>query len=121
MLLAEVYLAVDQPDEANNCINEASQIYPLAYQIMLTVITFLLTFFHKKVTFKSPQRGQYYVHINRLDDAKENFFNAVAANPCNTESLRALGEVYYTLGEHRLAEKFVRDAAKYNPDCYKTW
>lgn len=37
LLLADVYLAVDQPEEASNCINEASQIYPLAYQIMLTV------------------------------------------------------------------------------------
>lgn len=74
-----------------------------------------------KIKILPKQRGQYFVNIGKLDDAKENFFNAVAANPCNTESLRALGEVYYTLGDHRMAEKFVRDAAKYNPDCYKTW
>lgn len=37
LLLADVYLAIDQPHEAMFCIQEASQIYPLSHHIMYMV------------------------------------------------------------------------------------
>lgn len=37
LLLADVYLAIDQPREAMFCIQEASQIYPLSHHIMYMV------------------------------------------------------------------------------------
>lgn len=41
LLLADVYLAIDQPHEAMFCIQEASQIYPLSHHIMYMVSTAL--------------------------------------------------------------------------------
>lgn len=34
LLLAELYLALDQPTDVQMCIQEAMQIYPLSHQIM---------------------------------------------------------------------------------------
>lgn len=39
LLLADVYLAIEQPHEAMFCIQEASQIYPLSHHIMYMVST----------------------------------------------------------------------------------
>ncbi|KAH8280421.1 hypothetical protein KR018_006699 [Drosophila ironensis] len=102
LLLADVYLRIDQPNEALNCIHEASQIYPLCHQIMF-------------------MRGQVHVYLEQWLDAKQCFLNAVAANPHHTEALRALGETHLILGEPRLAEKMLKDAAKLDPSCPKIW
>lgn len=37
LLLADVYLAVDQPNEALNCIQEAQLINPMSHHIMFMV------------------------------------------------------------------------------------
>lgn len=37
LLLADVYLAIEQPHEAMFCVQEASQIYPLSHHIMYMV------------------------------------------------------------------------------------
>ena len=37
LLLADVYLAIGQPNEALFCVQEASLIYPLSHQIMYLV------------------------------------------------------------------------------------
>ncbi|XP_068146851.1 tetratricopeptide repeat protein 7B isoform X1 [Drosophila tropicalis] len=102
LLLADVYLRIDQPNEALNCIHEASQIYPLSHQIMF-------------------MRGQVHAYLDQWVDAKQCFLNAVAANPNHTEALRALGETHLILGEPRLAEKMLKDAAKLDPNCPKIW
>ncbi|XP_023178197.2 tetratricopeptide repeat protein 7B isoform X2 [Drosophila hydei] len=102
LLLADVYMRIDQPNEALNCIHEATQIYPLSHQIMF-------------------MRGQVHVYLEQWLDAKQCFLNAVAANPNHTEALRALGETHLILGEPRLAEKMLKDAAKLDPNCPKIW
>ncbi|XP_017147915.1 tetratricopeptide repeat protein 7B isoform X3 [Drosophila miranda] len=102
LLLADVYLRIDQPNEALNCIHEASQIYPLSHQIMY-------------------MRGQVHVYLEQWRDAKQCYLNAVAANPNHTEALRALGETHLILGEPRLAEKMLKDAAKLDPNCPRIW
>lgn len=38
LLLAELYLALDQPADVHQCIQEANQIYPLSHHIMHMVI-----------------------------------------------------------------------------------
>ncbi|XP_030567615.1 tetratricopeptide repeat protein 7B [Drosophila novamexicana] len=102
LLLADVYMRIDQPNEALNCIHEATQIYPLSHQIMF-------------------MRGQVHVYLEQWLEAKQCFLNAVAANPNHTEALRALGETHLILGEPRLAEKMLKDAAKLDPNCPKIW
>lgn len=37
LLLADIYLSIEQPNEAMFCIQEASQIHPLSHQIMYMV------------------------------------------------------------------------------------
>ncbi|XP_014089456.2 tetratricopeptide repeat protein 7B isoform X1 [Bactrocera oleae] len=102
LLLADAYLNIEQPHEALNCIQEASQIYPLSHQIMF-------------------MRGQIYLYLEQWNDAKQCFLNAVSANPNHTEALRALGETHHVLGEPRLAEKMLKDAARLDPNCPKIW
>uniref|UniRef100_A0A182FV09 Tetratricopeptide repeat protein 7 N-terminal domain-containing protein n=1 Tax=Anopheles albimanus TaxID=7167 RepID=A0A182FV09_ANOAL len=102
LLLADVYLAIEQPNEAINCIQEASLINPVSHQVMY-------------------MRGQIHVFQSQWPEAKQCFLNAVSANPYHTDTLRALGEAHLTLGEPRLAEKTLKDAAKIDPNCPKIW
>lgn len=102
LLLADVYIASDLPNEAENCIQEAALINPLSYLVM-----------HMK--------GKIHVHLSQWHEAKQCFLNAVSANPLHPEGLRALGEAHYLLGEPRLAEKYLKDAAKIDPSCPNIW
>lgn len=137
LLLADVYLAIDQPREAMFCIQEASQIYPLSHHIMYMVLNYTPFFwiiFYTTIDFKKFdyfvvftnfifrfQRGQVHVHLSQWNDAKQCFLNAVSANPSHSEALRALGETHHILGEPRLAEKMIKDAAKIDPNCPNIW
>lgn len=67
------------------------------------------------------QRGQVHVYLGQWTEAKQCFLNAVSANPCHTDSLRALGETHHILGEPRLAEKLIKDAARLDPNCPRVW
>lgn len=102
LLLADIYLAIEQPNEAMNCLQEANLIYPMSHQLMY-------------------MKGQVHVYQGQWKEAKQCFLNAVAANPYHTEALRALGETHLALDEPRLAEKTLKDAAKVDPNCPKTW
>ncbi|XP_055531177.1 tetratricopeptide repeat protein 7B [Wyeomyia smithii] len=102
LLLADVYLAIEQPNEAINCIQEASLINQVSHQVMY-------------------MRGQIHVYQQQWAEAKQCFQNAVCANPYHTDALRALGEAHLTLGEPRLAEKTLKDAARIDPNCPKIW
>lgn len=53
LLLADVYLAIDQPHESMFCVQEASQIYPLSHQIMFMVSNiYYKTFFVRISEFR---------------------------------------------------------------------
>jgi tetratricopeptide (TPR) repeat protein len=120
LLLAEVYLEIDLPHEALNCIQEAASINPMCHQIMYMVRYkhFVLMYF---LTDFLSQRGQVNVHQSQWVDAKQCFLNAVSANPNHPEALRALGEAHYILGEPRLAEKILKDAVKMDPNSPNLW
>lgn len=66
-------------------------------------------------------KGKANVYLNQWQEAKQCFLNAVSANPLFPEALRALGEAHYYLGEPRLAEKYLKDAAKIDPNCPNIW
>ncbi|KAI9577530.1 hypothetical protein GQX74_004992 [Glossina fuscipes] len=67
------------------------------------------------------KRGQVCASMEQWHEAKQYFLNATAANPNHTDALRALGETHNMLGEHRLAEKLLKDAAKLDPNCPRIW
>lgn len=97
-----MYLAIDQPLDAMNCVQEASLINPMSHQIMYL-------------------RGQIHIYQSEWKEAKQCFLNAVSANPFHTDALRALGQAHHILGEQRLAEKTLKDAAKIDPNCPNIW
>ncbi|XP_070491880.1 tetratricopeptide repeat protein 7B [Chironomus tepperi] len=102
ILLADIYLASELPNEAENCIQEAMSINPLSHHVMY-------------------MKGKANVYLNQWQEAKQCYLNAVSANPLFPEALRALGEAHYYLGEPRLAEKYLKDAAKIDPNCPNIW
>ncbi|GAB0097213.1 Tetratricopeptide repeat [Sergentomyia squamirostris] len=102
LLMSDVYLALDQPSEAMNCVQEAASINMLSPQVMY-------------------QRGLVYLHQNQLTDAKQSFLDAVSVNTYFTDALRALGETYHLIGQPRLAEKVLRDAVQIDPNDAHLW
>ncbi|XP_077531493.1 tetratricopeptide repeat domain 7 [Haemaphysalis longicornis] len=102
LLIAELYLKMEQLSEAEACILEASNIYPLSHQLM--VMKGLL----------HEIRKEYY-------DAKMCFQNAVSINPLHVTALQHLGLVYHYLGSSQLAEKTLRDAVAIDPMCHQSW
>lgn len=102
LLLADVYVTSSLPLEAENCVQEATLINPLSNVMMY-------------------MKGKIHVHLSQWHEAKQCFLNAVSANPHYPEGLRALGEAHYLLGESRLAEKYLKDAAKIDPGCPNIW
>ncbi|KAM7300150.1 tetratricopeptide repeat protein 7B [Ixodes scapularis] len=102
LLIAELYLKMEQLSEAEACILEASNIYPLSHQLMV-----LKGLLHEK-------RKEYL-------DAKQCFQNAVSINPLHVTALQHLGLVYHYLGSSQLAEKTLRDAVAIDPMCHQSW
>ncbi|XP_064490082.1 tetratricopeptide repeat protein 7B-like [Ornithodoros turicata] len=102
LLIAELYIKQDQLSEAEACILEATNIYPLSHQLM--VVKGLL---HEK-------RQEYH-------EAKQCFQNAVSINPLHVKALQHLGLVYHYLGSSQLAEKTLRDAVAIDPMSHQSW
>ncbi|XP_076251037.1 tetratricopeptide repeat domain 7 [Rhynchophorus ferrugineus] len=102
LLLAELYLTLDQITDVQQCIQEATQIYPLSHHIM-----------HMK--------GLLHMHKEEWTEARACFQNAVAINPLHVKSLQQLGLVYHYLGLQGLAETTLREAAKIEPHNTITW
>ncbi|XP_050310912.1 tetratricopeptide repeat protein 7B isoform X2 [Anthonomus grandis grandis] len=102
LLLAELYLALGQVTDVQQCIQEAMHIYPLSHHIM-----------HMK--------GLLHMHKEEWTDAQTCFQNAVAINPLHVKSLQQLGLVYHYLGLQGLAETTLREAAKIEPHNTVTW
>ncbi|RZF46936.1 hypothetical protein LSTR_LSTR011767 [Laodelphax striatellus] len=102
LLLAEIYLSIDQLPSAVACIHEATNIFPLSHHIMYT-------------------RGLVHEQKHEFVEAKQCYQNAVSINPNHIKSLQHLGLMHHYLGSHRLAEKTLRDAAKIDPHAPDTW
>lgn len=66
-------------------------------------------------------KGNVHVYLSQWQEAKQCFLNAVSANPLFPEALRSLGEAHYHLGESRLAEKYLKDAARIDPGSPGLW
>ncbi|XP_064098275.1 tetratricopeptide repeat protein 7B-like isoform X5 [Macrobrachium nipponense] len=102
LLTAQLYLKTDQVNEAAQCIQEASSIFPMSHHIMF-------------------MKGLLHEKKNEFHDAQICYQNALAINPYHIKSLRHLGLVYHYLGSHRLAEKTLLDAIKVDPHDHQSW
>ncbi|XP_066988574.1 tetratricopeptide repeat protein 7B isoform X14 [Macrobrachium rosenbergii] len=102
LLTAQLYLKTDQVNEAAQCIQEASSIFPMSHHIMF-------------------MKGLLHEKKNEFHDAQICYQNALAINPYHIKSLRHLGLVYHYLGSDRLAEKTLLDAIKVDPHDHQSW
>ena len=102
ILLAEVFLTLEQPLGATLALQEATNIYPLSHHIMYT-------------------KGLLHEYKREYSEAKQAYQNAVTINPSHIKSLQHLGLIYHYLGSQRLAEKILRDTAKIDPTSHQTW
>ncbi|XP_076056869.1 tetratricopeptide repeat domain 7 isoform X2 [Oratosquilla oratoria] len=102
LLTAQLYLKTDHVNEASQCIQEASSIFPMSHHIMF-------------------MRGLLHEKKNEFHDAQVCYQNSLAVNPYHSKSLRHLGLVYHYLGMERLAEKTLLDAIKMDALDYESW
>ncbi|KAJ8670137.1 hypothetical protein QAD02_001396 [Eretmocerus hayati] len=102
LLLAEVFLATNQDNEAVLAIQEASNIFPMSHLVMYT-------------------RGLLHEYKKEYEEAKQCYLNATAINPTHVKSLQHLGLVYMHLEMHQSAEKTLKDAARIDPLSFETW
>ncbi|XP_037776217.1 tetratricopeptide repeat protein 7B-like isoform X2 [Penaeus monodon] len=102
LLTAQLYLKTDQINEAAQCLQEASSIFPMSHHIL-----FMKGLLHEK-------KNEFY-------EAQTCYQNALAINPYHLKSLRHLGQVYHYLGSDRLAEKTLLDAIKVEPHDHHSW
>ncbi|XP_044761836.1 tetratricopeptide repeat protein 7B [Coccinella septempunctata] len=102
LLLAELYLDLDQPGEVQQCIMEATQIHPLSHHIMHT-------------------KALLHMHKEQWPVARQYLQNALAINTQHVSSLQQLGLIYHHLELQGLAETTLREAAKIEPKNHVTW
>lgn len=102
LLTAHLYIKTDQMNEANQCLQEASSIFPMSHHIMF-------------------MKGLLYEKKNEFHEAQTCYQNALSINPYHIKSLRQLGQVYHYLGMERLAEKTLLDAIKVDPLDHASW
>ncbi|RWS27119.1 tetratricopeptide repeat protein 5-like protein, partial [Leptotrombidium deliense] len=103
-LVAELFIKLDQVAEAESCVMEAASAVfgPLSHQLM----------YLKGVLYKA--KGQ-------LIDAKQCFQNAISINPKHAKALQQLGHTYHLLGNHIIADKYLRDSLKIDATLHETW
>ncbi|RWS01321.1 tetratricopeptide repeat protein 5-like protein [Dinothrombium tinctorium] len=103
MLVAELFIKLNQISEAESCVEGASAIFgPLSHQFM-----YLKGILHKA-------KGQ-------LIEAKICFQNAISINPKHAKALQQLGHTYHLLGNHVVADKYLRDSLKMDASLHETW
>ena len=104
LLVIELYIKLDQLNEAESCIFDGVNMIfgPLSHQLM----------FVKGLLAK--ERG-------RLLEAKAFLQNAISINPNHAKALQQLGHVYFLLGNHLAADKYLRDSLKIDSTLHETW
>ncbi|CAN7994920.1 unnamed protein product, partial [Ixodes hexagonus] len=102
LLIAELYLKMEQLSEAEACILEASNIYPLSHQLMVLVS-------EGRISLVEGQPA--YLGFHPWWDARRLPFLLPPQQ----------GLVYHYLGSSQLAEKTLRDAVAIDPMCHQSW
>ncbi|KAG1708461.1 Tetratricopeptide repeat protein 7B [Nymphon striatum] len=102
LLIAELYLEINEISEAESCVHEASNIVPLSHHVMF-------------------MKGLVHEQRDEFHEAKICYQNAISVNPLHIKTLQHLGMVYHYLGHDNLAEKTLQDAVKTDPMAHETW
>ncbi|XP_023330111.1 tetratricopeptide repeat protein 7B [Eurytemora carolleeae] len=102
LLTAELYLRQDQVEAAQQCCNEARQLYPLSYHILYL-------------------KGAIHQYRDEWESAKTCFEDSLSINPHHISSLQSLGLTHLKLGSPRLAELVLRAAIRLQPHDPVSW
>ena len=104
LLIVELFIKMNQLSDAEACIFEgANTIFsPLSHQLMYV----------KGLLAKSK---------GALLEAKVYLQNSIAINPNHAKALQQLGHLYYRLGNHSSAEKYLRDSLRIDSSLHETW
>ncbi|CAB0019312.1 unnamed protein product [Nesidiocoris tenuis] len=76
---------------------------------------------HLELQVQGGDRGLVHEKKNEFIEARQCFQNAISINPSHVKSLQHLGLMYHYLGNQRMAEKTLRDAARIDPYSPTTW
>lgn len=104
LLVAEIFIKIGSIADAELCVDEASihATGALSHQILFV-------------------RGLISKAKNNLIEAKSFFQSCLALYPRHLKALQQIGYVHYLLGNHSIAEKFLRDSLDLDHDNHKTW
>lgn len=104
LLVVELYIKLDQLNEAESCIFEGvNTIFgPLSHQLMYV-------------------KGLLAKEKGKLLEAKSFLQNAISINPNHARALQQLGHVYYLIGNNLAADKYLRDSLKIDSTINETW
>ncbi|XP_033637024.1 tetratricopeptide repeat protein 7B-like isoform X1 [Asterias rubens] len=102
MEIAEFYLSLDKSNEAKNCIQEATLLFPMSHHILSV-------------------RGAVHEYNQEYPEAKNCYDNALAINPSHIKTMQGLGAVLLCLEQYEMAEKVLRDAVNIDPTAHMSW
>ncbi|XP_021951202.1 tetratricopeptide repeat protein 7B isoform X2 [Folsomia candida] len=102
LMITDIYLKLDQPNQAVSSLDEASQI----------------SYTHPDVLY---YRGQVAEYCKEYSEARIAYESAIAVRPTHIRALQSLALMQHYFGSHRLAEKTLQDALKLDPYEHHTW
>lgn len=104
LLVAEIFIKIGSISDAELCVDEASlhATGALSYQILFI-------------------RGLISKAKNNLNEARSFFQSCLALSPRHPKALQQLAHVHYLLGNHSIAEKFLKDSLDLDADCHRSW
>lgn len=104
LLIVELFIKMDQLSDAESCIFEGvNTIFgPLSHQLMYV----------KGLLSKSK---------GALLEAKVYLQNSISINPKHAKALQQLGHLYYLLGNHLSADKYLRDSLRIDSMLHESW
>lgn len=104
LMVAELFIRLDQLNEADQCLSENIQTAcgTLSHQLMYV-------------------RGRLYLARQQPLEAKLVLQNAISINPRHAPALQQLGLAYHLMGNHQIADKYLRDSLNCDSNCVLTW
>jgi tetratricopeptide (TPR) repeat protein len=104
LMVAELFIRLNQLGEAEQCLSEHIQTTfgNLSHQLMYV-------------------RGRLYLARKQPLEAKLVLQNAISINPRHAPALQQLGLAYHLMGNHQIADKYLRDSLNCDSSCVRTW
>lgn len=102
LLIAQLFIKLDQVGDAVSCVQEAMSITPSSHLV-------------------EHMKGVIEEHRGDFKQAKRHYSDALSLNPGHVTSLQRLGLIHHYLGSHRLAEKVLREAIQLEPMLHEAW